>query len=113
MERLKLVFSYLDDGSCYAEVPADLFSERMIVSIWVQHTLRIFCEAEFLSRVKKIPPAKAKMLRPLLTNSGLCYDDKESTKKLYIPNILKDYAGIEERAILEKTADGCFILRNP
>mgnify|MGYP004579063841 CR=1 FL=1 len=111
MERLKLVFSYLDDGSCYAEVLADLFSERMIVSIWVQHTLRIFCEAEFLSRVKRIPPAKAKMLRPLLTNWGLCYDDKESTR-LYIPHSLMNYACIAEDAVLEKTEDGCFILRN-
>ena len=51
------------------------------------------------------------MLRPLLSNSEICYDDKESTR-IYIPHSLMNYACIAEDAVVEKTEDGCFILRN-
>ena len=110
----KLIFHPLDEGFYAAEVPKGLFSERMIVTFGIAKTLKLYGETEwniFLDRFKNLPIAEAKMLRPLLSNSEICYGDKESTR-IYIPHSLMNYACIAEDAVVEKTEDGCFILRN-
>lgn len=86
----KLIFHPLDEGFYAAEVPKGLFSERMIVTFGIAKTLKLYGETEwniFLDRFKNLPIAEAKMLRPLLSNSEICYDD--TINILFRPRIIR------------------------
>ena len=116
MEKIWLSFFPIDNDNAffYAEVPKGLFSGRMVLTLGREHTLMLYDEDEwdsFLERIKTIPSENVKMLRPFLAFSALCYNCGDTVVK--VSKTMLDYAGIESKALLERSEDGHFILQRP
>lgn len=114
MEKIWLSFFPIDNDNTvfYAEVPKGLFSEGMVLALGRDHALMLYGEDKwdsFLERIKTLPPDNAKMLRPFLTFSALCYNCGDTAVR--VSKTMLNYAGIKSKALLERSEDGHFVLR--